>query len=64
FSIETIKAEVWTEPADGIEVRVYDDTGALAACYLVEAGQWKYVHDDLAWIQSDESQGGQEATTV
>ena len=47
FSIDTIKAEVWTEPADGIEVRIFDDTEALAAEFLIDAGIWHCVVDKL-----------------
>ncbi|MDQ3774721.1 MAG: hypothetical protein M3461_10350 [Pseudomonadota bacterium] len=47
FSIESIKAEVWTGPADGIEVRIVDDTDTLAARFLIDAGNWRCVVDQL-----------------
>lgn len=47
FSIETIKAEVWTRPADGIEVRVFNDTDTLAAHFLIDDGNWHCLVDRL-----------------
>lgn len=41
FAIEKIKEEVWAEPADGIEVRIFDDTETLTASFLIDAGHWK-----------------------
>lgn len=47
FSIEVIKAEVWTEPADGIEVGIFDDTETLVARFLINAGDWRREVDRL-----------------
>lgn len=47
FSVETIRAEIWTEPADGIEVRVFDDTDLLAAHFLIDDGSWHCLVDRL-----------------
>ena len=48
FGIETIKKELWAQSACGIEVRVLDDTETLAACFLIDAGQWICLLDKLA----------------
>jgi DNA helicase-4 len=47
FRIDAVKAEVWTEPADGIEVRILDDTENLVANYLIDNGVWVCVIDNL-----------------
>lgn len=47
FSIDAIKAEVWTKQADGIEVRIFDDNDMLVACFLIGAGDWHCVVDQL-----------------
>jgi DNA helicase-4 len=47
FSIDTIKAEVWAEPADGIEVRIIDDVNEQIACYCIDAGQWSCIFDNI-----------------
>jgi DNA helicase IV len=50
FNIETIKKEVWNSRADGIEVRIFDDTDTLAARFLINAGDWQCEIDQLATL--------------
>jgi DNA helicase-4 len=50
FGIEIIQNELWAQPADGIEVRVLDDTDTLAAHYLVDAARWLCLTDQLATL--------------
>lgn len=50
FNIEAIKKEVWNSRADGIEVRIFDDTDKLAARFLINAGDWQCEIDQLATI--------------
>ncbi|WP_139557983.1 UvrD-helicase domain-containing protein [Methylotetracoccus oryzae] len=47
FSVSTIKAEVWAASADGVEVRILEDTGTLVARFLIDAGNWNCVVDQL-----------------
>ena len=47
FNVETLKSEVWAESADGIEVRIFDDTETLAARFLIEVGNWSCLVDKL-----------------
>ncbi len=54
FSIEMVKAESWVEIADGVEIRIFDYTNTLVACYLLNKGQWMCELDNLAQIQTDE----------
>jgi DNA helicase-4 len=56
FNLETLKSEVWTEPADGIEVRIFDDTNTLAACYLIDAGYWRCVTNRLGVLCAAEEE--------
>lgn len=47
FKVETLKSEVWTDIADGVEVRILDDTETLAAQFLINCGNWNCVIDQL-----------------
>lgn len=47
FHLETLKCEVWAEPADGIEVRVFDDTETLTARFSINDGNWSSELDQL-----------------
>jgi DNA helicase-4 len=47
FNLDILKGEVWAESADGLEVRVLDDTETLAARYLVDKGHWHCLVDKL-----------------
>lgn len=47
FKIETLKSEVWAEPADGIEIRIFDDTEALIARFTIDVGNWNCLKDEL-----------------
>ncbi|CAN5912981.1 hypothetical protein BH11VER1_BH11VER1_41350 [soil metagenome] len=40
FCIEVIQAELWAEKADGVEVRIFDDTETLVSHYLIDSGNW------------------------
>jgi DNA helicase-4 len=46
FSIETLQAELWAASADGVVVRIYDDTEVLIARYHINSGQWSCVYFD------------------
>ncbi|MBW6484894.1 MAG: UvrD-helicase domain-containing protein [Syntrophobacterales bacterium] len=50
FNLENLKSEVWAASADGIEVRIFEDTDKLAAKYLVVKGQWQCEADHLATL--------------
>ena len=52
FSIDTIKAEVWAKQADGIEVRIIDDTETLVAQVLIDAGIWHCMVNKLEVLNS------------
>lgn len=50
FSIEIIQKELWAQTADGIEVRVLNDTDTLVAHYLINVGHWHCVADQLVTL--------------
>ena len=47
FRIDTLKSEIWSGPADGIDVRIFDDTDSAVAQFLVDCGNWTCVFDEL-----------------
>lgn len=47
FSTDILKSEVWSESADGIDVRIFDDTDTSVAQFLVDRGEWKCITDKL-----------------
>ena len=47
FNIEVLKSEVWADSADGLEIKILDDTETLAAHYFVEGGRWRCLTDEL-----------------
>jgi len=47
FRIDTLKSEVWSEPADGIDVRIFDETDTAVAQFLVDCGNWTCMFDEL-----------------
>jgi DNA helicase IV len=50
FRIETLQAEVWTEPANGIELRIFSDTETLVARFLIDNGNWNCMLDELLTV--------------
>ena len=56
FTIDAIQSELWAEPADGIEVRVLNDTEVLVAHYLVNVGKWHCIMDRVASLCAQESE--------
>jgi DNA helicase IV len=50
FNMELLQKELWSERADGIDVRVFDDTDAVIAQFLIDKGRWKCVTDNLPVI--------------
>lgn len=51
FEISRLQMEVWANAADGIEVRILDESECLVAKFLVDAGNWVCVVDNLAPVQ-------------
>ncbi|MBK8115337.1 MAG: UvrD-helicase domain-containing protein [Candidatus Accumulibacter sp.] len=47
FRTDTLKSEVWAKSADGVDIRIFDDTEALVAQFLVDAGNWQCLMDTL-----------------
>lgn len=47
FRTDILNSEVWSEPADGIKVRIFDDTEKEVAQFLVDGGNWICIFDDL-----------------
>ena len=66
FRPETLKSEVWSKPADGVDVRIFDDTEALVARFLISDGKWNCVMDNLAKIRrpTDAADDEIQSTTV
>ena len=64
FEISRIQQEVWASAADGIEVRILDETECLVAKYFVDAGNWICVADNFASLQvSDDLPDAQSSST-
>lgn len=40
-------SEVWSERADGIDVRIFDDANTPVAQFLVNGGEWRCIADNL-----------------
>ena len=53
FSVDSLSSEVWAPQADGLDIRIMDDRDALIARYLVNAGEWECVVDQLAMLNYD-----------
>ena len=47
FRTDILKSEVWSKPADGIDVRIFDETDKLVAQFLVDLGSWRCIVDEL-----------------
>lgn len=47
FRTETLMSEVWSERADGIDVRIFDDANTPVAQFLVNGGEWRCIADNL-----------------
>ena len=50
FRTEILKSEVWSASADGIDVRIFDDTDTFVAQFLVDGGEWKCVADNFQQV--------------
>ena len=57
FDILRLQQEVWAGEADGVEVRVLDESERQIATFLVDAGNWVCMLDDLASITPAPDQG-------
>lgn len=51
FEINTVKAEVWAEAADGIKVQIFDEAGTIVACFLIDEGAFSGEVDELHSVQ-------------
>jgi DNA helicase-4 len=47
FRIDILKSEVWSKYAAGIDVRIFDETDRMVAQFLVDAGEWRCITDNL-----------------
>lgn len=47
FRADILKSEVWSELADGIDVRIFDETDIAVAQFLVDGGEWRCIADNL-----------------
>jgi DNA helicase-4 len=54
FRLDLLISELWASEADGVEVRVYDETDVLVAKILNNAGKWTTVTDKLAQLVTTE----------
>lgn len=60
FRTDILKSEVWSEPADGIEVRIFDDSDAEVAQFLVDAGRWRCISNNLHQLRLCKERTGDE----
>jgi DNA helicase-4 len=56
FNLDVLRSEVWTNAADGIDVRIFDDTETLVAHYLVDDSKWYRVVDELDLLCAPEAE--------
>ena len=47
FRTDILKSEVWSGFADGIDVRIFDNTDTPVAQFLVDGGEWQCIFDNL-----------------
>lgn len=47
FSVKALESELWAAEADGIEVRILDDTESVIAQYSIDGGNWLCRLDQL-----------------
>ena len=52
FRIELLQAEIWAGGADGVEVRILDESEDLVGWFLVDGGRWATKLDKLASMAS------------
>lgn len=52
FDISRVQGEVWVSAADGIEVRILDESEGVVARFVVDAGTWVCTLDNLASVQA------------
>lgn len=52
FDISLIQREVWASAADGIEVRILDESDCVVARFVVDAGTWVCAFDNLVSVQA------------
>jgi DNA helicase-4 len=52
FEIKRLQDEVWSGAADGIDVRIYDESEHVIGRFLVDAGHWTCLIDNLASVMS------------
>jgi hypothetical protein len=52
FRIELLQAEIWAGGADGVEVRILDESEDLVGQFLVDGGRWATKLDKLASMAS------------
>ncbi|NZA02990.1 ATP-binding domain-containing protein [Ottowia beijingensis] len=52
FDISRVQGEVWASAADGIEVRILDESEGVVARFVVDAGTWVCTLDNLASVQA------------
>lgn len=53
FKIETLQSEIWSKTANGIEVRIFNDTESLVAQYKVDNGRWLCLIDKLESLRAE-----------
>lgn len=47
FDLDALKSEIWAARANGIEVRIFDDTEDLVARFLINTGKWNCTVNQL-----------------
>ena len=47
FITDILKSEIWSEPAEGIVVRIFDETDTAVAEFLVDRGNWTCIFDEM-----------------
>lgn len=59
FAVNALESELWAAEADGIEVRILDDTESVIAHYSIDGGNWRCWLDQLDSLNLGEVQHNQ-----
>jgi DNA helicase-4 len=54
FNPEILKSEVWSQTADGIEVRIFSESDTLVAQFFIDRGNWTCALNQLDTIRAEQ----------
>ena len=48
FNIEKLKSEIWADAADGIDIRIFDESDTIIAQFTIDNGNWNVITNRLS----------------